>query len=122
MENIMFDANNHRTDSIEEMLRLKIKLDDVDKELGDVKSRLNDRSNEVKDDLKNDIKEVKSDLKDDLQIVKSDLKGDLQSLKEDLNNRISRLETRLRSNVTITVAIGSIVTSAVVALIVAFLN
>ena len=46
----------------------------------------------------------------------------MQGVKDDLHNRISRLETRLRSNVTITVAIGSVITSGVVALIVAFLN
>lgn len=114
----MANVNNHNTNNIEEIIQLRTKMDNVDKELGHVRSRLDDRVNEVKEDLKNDIREVKSDLKDDLQVVKSDL----QSIKSDIHDRISRLETRLRSNVTIAVAIGSIVTSAVVAMIVVFLN
>ena len=118
----MPNTNNHNTDNIEEIIQLRTKMDNVDKELGHVRSRLDDRVNEVKEDLKSDIREVKSDLKDDLQAVKSDLRGDLQSIKGDIHDRISRLETRLRSNVTIAVAIGSVVTSAVVAITVAFLN
>lgn len=107
----MADQNNRDTSYREEVIRLRTQMEGVDQELGKVKLNIGDRVNEVKRDLKEEIKEVKTDLKSDLQNVKTDL-----------HNRITRLEGRIQSNITIAVTIGSVATSAIVTVIVAILN
>ena len=84
----MSDSNSHNTvASLEEIIRLKTQMENVDAELSQVKSSLDDRIKEVKDELKTDIREVKNDL----------------------HNRITRLETRLQWSVGIAVAVLAIV-------------
>ena len=107
----MTDQNGRDTSYQEEVIRLRTQMDGVDQELGEVKLSIGDRVNEVKRDLKEDIKEIKIDLK-----------GDLQNVKTDLHNRITRLEGRIQSNITIAVTIGSVATSAIVAITVAIIN
>lgn len=106
----MADQDNHNTPDIQEMIRLRTQMDVVDEELGEVKSRLNDRVNEVKYDLKGEIREVKVDLKDELQGVRQDLRG----VKQDLDDKINRLEGRMQWGITIAVAVIAIIVPVLV--------
>lgn len=58
----------------------------------------------------------------DFEKIESRLNKRIDDLKEDLNNRMDNLETKLKWFIGIAVAVGSIITSGIVALIVGFLN
>ena len=58
----------------------------------------------------------------DLEQLESRLNKKIDDVKTDLNQRMDRSETRLKWFISIAVAVGSIITSGIVALIVGFLN
>ena len=58
----------------------------------------------------------------DLTDLESRLNEKIDEVKKDLNQRIDRSETRLRWFIGIAIPIGSVITSGIVALIIAFLS
>ena len=70
-----------------------------------------------------EIFNIKEHLVDkDIEHLESRLNQKIDDVKKDLNQRMDRSETRLKWFIGIAVTIGSVITSGIVALIVAFLS
>ena len=86
--------------------------------MADPKTGLSELSKRVQE-----IFNIKEHLVDrDLEQLESRLNKKIEDVKTDLNKRMDRSETRLKWFISIAVAVGSIITSGIVALIVGFLN
>ena len=78
-------------------------------------SDLSERAQEI-------LSVVESLVGKDFEQLESRLNERIDDVKKDLNNRMDRSETRLKWFISIAVAVGSIVTSGIVVLIVSLMN
>ena len=83
----------------------------VSKDFEQLESRLNEKIDDAKKDLNNRMDRSETQFNEKID-----------DAKKDLNNRMGNLETGLKWFIVITVAVGCIITSGIVALIVGFLN
>ena len=90
----------------------------VGKDFDQLESRLNEKMDGVKQELNNRM----DNLETNLEQLEPRLNKKIEKVKEDIDNRMDNLETKLKWFIGITVAVGSIVTSGFIVLIVSFLN
>ena len=117
--------------------RLSEKIDNIKKDLDDRMDRSETRSQEIlsvveslvskdfeqlESRLNEKIDDVKKDLDDRMDRSETQFNEKIDDAKKDLNNRMGNLETELKWFIVITVAVGCLITSGIVALIVSLLN
>ena len=90
--------------------------------LSDLSERAQEILSVVESLVGKDFEQLESRLNKKIDDVKEDLNKKIDDVKEDLNDRMDRSETRLKWFISIAVAVGSIVTSGIVVLIVSLLN
>lgn len=90
----------------------------VGKDFEQLESRLNEKIDGVKKELNNRMDKSETNLEQ----LESRLSEKIEEVKADIDNRMDNLETKLKWFMGIAVAVGSIVTSGFIVLIVDFLN
>ena len=90
----------------------------VGKDFEQLEPRLSEKIEDAKKELNNRI----DNLETNLEQLEPRLNKKIEEVKEDIDNRMDNLETKLKWFIGIAVAVGSIVTSGFIILIVGFLN
>lgn len=67
-----------KDDIVDYLTHFTDRKEEIDRELVQIETRLEDRIKEIKTDLKEDIMQVKTDLEKDIKEVKTDLKDDIK--------------------------------------------
>ena len=90
----------------------------VGKDFEQLESRLSEKIDDTKKELNNRMDKSETNLEQ----LEPRLNKKIEEIKEDIGNRIDNLETKLKWFIGIAVAVGSIVTSGFIVLVVGFLN
>ena len=90
--------------------------------LSDLSERAQEILSVVESLVGKDLEQLELRLNEKIDDFNKDLNKRIDDVKEELNDRMDRSETRLKWFISIVVAVGSIITSGIVALIVVLLN